>query len=452
MRFVDVIETSHEARARRRTYLIALMLVFAAVAAATAARLSGWLGVIGPMKLIDYHDFHLVGAMIARSDLDRAYAFADLAERQRALFGLTSFMPWTYPPQFDLIVAPLAHLPIGLGYALFTPGTFALYLLTLRRLAPEAYLSVVILLAPAFVVVLICGQNGFLTGALIGAAAQGFANRRHSAGAPLGLMAIKPHLAIAFALYALMSRRWGAAAQALAVVAGTSALATAAFGLGVWPAFLHAVREASAFLVQGDYPLARMVSAYAFVRSLGLPAAVATAAQLVSAGAAIAAMAIATQRFSERQAIGVAAIASLMLSPYAYDYDLPVLGVGVAMLLPDLLRYGSRAERATLYASALGVQLSAFLLAAFGGLVESHGRTLSLGCFCAAATLAVFWRVLERSRGAAPAARATSRSRLARLDLWTARPSAWHASRPFAMTWREPWTIRLPSARRRGAW
>ncbi len=404
MRFVDVIETSHEARGRRRTYLMALILVFAAEAAATAARLSGWLGVIGPMKLIDYHDFHLVGAMIARSDLDHAYAFADLAERQRAFYGLTSFMPWTYPPQFDFVVAPLAHLPIGLGYALFTAGTFALYLVTLRRLAPESYLSVVILLAPAFVVVLLCGQNGFLTGALIGAAAHGLAGRRPWAGAPLGLMAIKPHLAIALALYTLMSRRWGAAGLALVIAAFTSALATIAFGFGVWPAFFHGVREAGGFLAHGDYPLTRMVSAYAFVRSLGLPAAFATAAQVVYAGAAIAAMAIATQRFSERQAIGVAALASLMMSPYAYDYDLPVFGVGVAMLLPDLLRYGSRAERATLYASALGVELAAFLLAVFGGLVESHGRTLSLGCFCVVATLAILWRVLERSRAAAPAA------------------------------------------------
>jgi hypothetical protein len=49
-----------------------------------------------------------------------------------------------------------------------------------------------------------------------------------------------------------------------------------------------------------------------------------------------------------RQSLGITAIASLLVSPYAYDYDLPILGVGLALLLPDILR-GSRREQAAIF-------------------------------------------------------------------------------------------------------
>ena len=49
--------------------------------------------------------------------------------------GATGFMPWTYPPQYDLLLAPFAFLPVGVGYLLFTAATLALYLVTLRAIA-----------------------------------------------------------------------------------------------------------------------------------------------------------------------------------------------------------------------------------------------------------------------------------------------------------------------------
>jgi hypothetical protein len=39
----------------------------------------------------------------------------------------------------------------------------------------------------------------------------------------------------------------------------------------------------------------------------------------------------------------------VLISPYAYDYDLPVLGIGLALLLPEIVQFGSERERATIY-------------------------------------------------------------------------------------------------------
>ena len=133
-------------------------------------------------------------------------------------------------------------------------------------------MSVFLLLAPLFVITLRCGQNGFLIGALVAAAAIGLSKGHASAGVPLGLMVLKPHLAIALALHVLLARRWKVALVALAVVAGSSLVAALALGPAIWMDFLGAVGEASAFLAAGLYPFYRMVSVYAAARSLGFSA------------------------------------------------------------------------------------------------------------------------------------------------------------------------------------
>ena len=68
--------------------------------------------------------------------------------------------------------------------------------------------------------------------------------------------------------------------------------------------------------------------------------------QVIVAIVALVLVVIASYRFSVQQALGLTAIASLLVSPYAYDYDLPIMGVGLALLLPDIVRFGSASERA----------------------------------------------------------------------------------------------------------
>ena len=221
-------------------------------------------------------------------------------------------------------------------------------------------------------------------------------------------MAIKPHLAVAMGLYTLISRRWSAAAAALAVVALTSALATLVFGSAVWGAWLVSLDEAGSFLAKGSYPLFRMVSGYAFARSFGLPVAVAAATQFVFTAVSLSAMTLASFRYSARQAIGFSALVSLAVSPYAFDYDLPVFGVGLAMLLPDLIRYGARGERAFLYVSMLAAQAAMCwvdynvrsIVFDFGRLPPSFGAILVI------VTIAMTKRILDRARVAPAAAKA----------------------------------------------
>src|SRR5918998_2279842 len=331
-------------------YRRAIIIVFATILIVQTVFLSLPAQDPSPRTFADFDAFYLAAQMVWRGEIDQAYRFATLTRAQEAFFGAPRFLPWTYPPQFSLFIAPLAFLPFGAAYGLFTATTLVAYLVTLKRIAGEDFTVVLLMISPAIGITIVCGQNGFLVGTLIGLTCLGLEERRASAGLPLGLMIIKPHLAVAFAVYTLITRRWSTVFIATTTVTTSSVLATALLGPEIWAAFYNGMGEARDFLEKGMYPLFRMISPYAALRSFGLSATTAFTAQVLVAVLVLAMVCLAVRRgFALRQSLGLSAIASLLISPYAYDYDLPIFGIGLALLLPNLRQLGNEREQAALY-------------------------------------------------------------------------------------------------------
>ncbi len=388
--------------------LIALIVVQVAyVAAWFATKQAG----PQPVQLVDFDIFHLVGRLYWQGDLAEAYRLQALVEHQRELLGGVSFMPWTYPPPFDLVVAALALLPAWLAYLLFTLGTLGAYLAVLRALAREHLAAVVVCVLPVLFVTSFGGQNGFLTGALLGAFALLSLRGSRLAGVPLGLMILKPHLALGVGLYLLASRRWAELGVAAATAAAAALLATLLLGLDAWGAFRHALGESRSYLAAGLYPLQRMTSAYAGLRSLGVPPGAALGAHLAVALGALGALgAIARREGHSMQALAAALVATLLVSPYGYDYDLPTLGVALALALRATPSLSSRA----LFLPLLGLMIFGGLYPIMataqkdlGGFVTAYlvedGRPYGLAPFAvvgaASLLLAAIWQA-GRSEGA----------------------------------------------------
>ena len=159
-------------------------------------------------------------------------------------------------------------------------------------------------------------------------------------------MIIKPQLAIGMTVLALISRRWNTLAIAAGVVAVTSLLATLAFGSGIWLAFANGAREASRYLQAGLYPLFKMTSVYAGLYTFGVPAGIALAIQGFSFVAACFLIGYAwAKNWGPRRIAGIAALASLFMSPYAFDYDLPMFGIAIAFLMSDIAMHSSNKEK-----------------------------------------------------------------------------------------------------------
>jgi hypothetical protein len=358
----------------------------------------------------DFAAFHIVAQRIWLGDLDLTYQFSLFLKMQiAAAGGPTGVMPWTYPPQFGLLLAPFAFLPGWAAYFLFTTVTLAAYLMTLRTIAGNNFAQVLVIFFPAIGITIACGQNGFLTGALIGLVCINAERRPALAGIALGMMVIKPHLAIAAGIYMLLTRRWPAVLTAAAVVVGSSLVCTLVFGPQIWIAWLGSIREAAGYLEEGRYQLFRMISAYAALYKAGVPAAGAFWGQMAMAGLALVAVALAVARGpSPRFALGVVAVASVMISPYAYDYDLPIVGIGLALLLPDLATLASPRERGAIYglillANAYGLLQSARLAAEN---VDASGLERyampAVGGFALMAVLAMLlWLLLRDAKPAA---------------------------------------------------
>jgi len=307
------------------------------------------LGAIGVM--VDFDAFYVVGLMIHDGRLAQAYHLPDMQQAYRDYAGLDAAMPWTYPPQFDLIAAALALLPRGLSYLLFTGTTFLAFAWVIWRLAGPAAAMVLTALIPVLLIQGGIGQNGFLTAALAGWLCLSVLGGRRLAGLPLGLLAIKPHLGIGLGLWALAAGRWALVAQAAAVALLGAGLATLAFGAEVWPAFRAGAAEATGYLAEGLYPFYRMSSLYALLHRLGVDPGLALALQGGLAVAAVAAVVGAVRRgLPPRHALALACAASVMISPYTYDYDLSLLGIALALVAAELLDRTTRAERVGLLA------------------------------------------------------------------------------------------------------
>lgn len=314
-------------------FVIGMLLIAVSAVAFQAPELLG-----ARKNLTDFDAFHIAGTMAAKGQAADTYQSTTMLAAQKAINGKSNFMPWTYPPPYTLAMAGLAQLPVGVAYALFITASFLFYLYVLRRIAGDYLPGVLIAIIPALIVLLRTGQNGFLTGGLIGTFLLGFQNGRKSAGVPLGLMVIKPHLAAGIALLALLGRRWAVIAIAAAIVIAAMALSTVAFGTGIWPAFMGGVAEASGFLAKRFYPLFRMSSVYACVRSLGGSAGLAMAAHGVIAVGGIGFLLRAWRRgYEPRRLAAVACLASLLVSPYNYDYDLTIFGLAIAFVLRDVV-------------------------------------------------------------------------------------------------------------------
>lgn len=305
-----------------------------ALMAYVAAELT-WPLAMGKEHLTDFDVFHLVGQMIGEGALAHAYdPDRFVAVQARLAYNEGSPMYWSYPPPFDLVVAPLGALPIGVAYLLFVGGTLAFYLWVLRRLAGERFHGLLLMLLPLIALIARCGQNGFLTGALLGLTCLLVLDGRRSGGVALGLMVIKPHLALGLGLALLLRRAWWAAAALSILVAALVCLAaTLVLGPDVWGWFHHGIAATRDLLVGGAFLTFRMNSAYSFASVLGLPPAAAMATHLAVLAAAVAALAWLRLAGREpRTILGFGLVTCAAASPYIYDYDLMFLGVAAAVL------------------------------------------------------------------------------------------------------------------------
>jgi arabinofuranan 3-O-arabinosyltransferase len=262
----------------------------------------------------------------------------------------------SYPPIFSLILAPIAMLPFVSAFLLWESATLLGYIAVVYRIVRRQPAIALMLASPFTFCNFLSGQNGFLTGSLIGASLLFLERRPSLAGVFIGCLAYKPHFGILFPVALIAANRWRAFVSAVATIIFLVAASAVAFGIDGW------VKLPLVLFSEGSETVSRdadsrwgffLQTVYGLTRVLHGGAPLAWFLQGVTT-VAVGLIVWMIWRSSVRYALKAAtlAAAALMASPYAFVYDLAAIAVPVAFLASDQIRHGLlRGEQTILFAT-----------------------------------------------------------------------------------------------------
>jgi hypothetical protein len=153
--------------------------------------------------VFDFESPYLTGEMALQGRLPCAYQVACMSAEETARFGAVFFNHVALPPPYALLFSAFALLQPHIAYVVFAVFSFLAYLLMLRAIAGEDARTILLLFFPSIFDTLMTGQTGLLTAAIIASSCLLMIRGSARAGVPLGLMVIKPHLALTIATTAI---------------------------------------------------------------------------------------------------------------------------------------------------------------------------------------------------------------------------------------------------------
>jgi hypothetical protein len=246
---------------------------------------------------------------------------------------------WWYPPTFHMLISPFGALPFIPAFAVFSVLGLTVYGLAIRASArdlPAA--SIYAFASPAVLVTLLVGNNSlFWVAAFLGALHFAAHGREVRAGVLIGLLTLKPQLGLALLVALIASGSWRVIAWATLSAAIVGSLALVVFGADYWALFFGNIADTASPDTARSIETANMITWYALAIELGLDRLQALSIHGVAAGIAAVAVAIIWSRRDEdtNLRIAVLCLATIVVTPYAYAYELVLAGV-VVLFRPNM--------------------------------------------------------------------------------------------------------------------
>jgi arabinofuranan 3-O-arabinosyltransferase len=254
---------------------------------------------------------------------------------------------WPYPPTFFLFFAPFTMVRYLHGFIawdiLTLLGCLLVIYLIVRRLPAIA----VAIASPFMAWNFLAAHNGFLTASLLGASLLCLERQPLLAGLFIGCLTYKPQFGILFPVALAAAKKWRAFASASVTSAALIGISVAAFGTYAWQALPRefAAQTSEVLFARGDGSIADnwgyIQTMYGLVRLLNGGAVVSWLAQgLTSFGATVIVWLV--WRSPARYSLKAATLsaAALIVTPYAFAYDMAAIAIPVAFLAQDQLRCG----------------------------------------------------------------------------------------------------------------
>lgn len=375
-------------RERLGAYPHIVLALCAAVTLTWVLLAKGMLDIKGKPLGYDFITYWAASSLGLGPHPEHAYQLPLLFQaEQAAVPGLQHSFPWYYPPTFYLVVLPLSLLPYPIAYLAFVLTTLAAFVAVFRRVVTGREAMWLLAAFSGMWLNLFHGQNAFLTATLAAGALLCLERRPVMAGIGIGLLALKPHLALLFPLALIAGGAWRTLVVAALTAVTFTLLSTLVLGQATLAAFIASLPFIRMILEEGILPWVKMPTIFALARLLGAPLALAYAAHaLVALGAAATVWRVWRQTADLRLRGSALMAATFLVSPYCFDYDLAWLAFPIAWLALAGLESGwRRGEREILLAAwALPMFMAPVALA------------LSLQ-IAPLVLLALLWTVLRRS-------------------------------------------------------
>lgn len=364
--------------------LVALIIV--GVMAWLLMQADGLLLADGQPVFGDFIAFWSAGRATLDGHVARVHDVELIASYHRAAVpGVAFVAPWVHPPTFLLFAAPLALMPYPVAAIVFLLASAALYLYAARKLLPDARALIFAATLPAALYHLGTVQVGLLIAGVSALALHWLDRRPNLAGALVGVLAVKPHLAILWPIMLALTGRWRAFAAAAVSTLAVVALAGLAFGFDSYTRFLANLPAAQELISGQRVTTPAYASLYANLLQLGAPQTLALSLYALSALAALGTAIFVFRRGQHAEPGAAMCAATLIMLPYAFFYDYTLLAVGAALLGAPRNKFES----------------AALVLAWSAGLSLAIGYVLPLP-LCPLAAWLVLLAAFRRAGSAAP--------------------------------------------------
>ena len=333
-------------RARIRTYSCMFALITLVSMGALFATSNGLLDTMNRPIGTDFAGIWSAGVIGREQGYTASYDYPRHNALQREIFGKDTLpLGWHYPPVFMLVIEPLSMLPYLTALVLYQVVGFALYFLTLRGILRTLPFSDVLWPIAGFTAIwvnLMHAHNGFLTAALFGTGLMLLPTRPIIAGLVMGALCYKPQFGLLIPIALMASGHWRAFAAATVSVLALCAITYLRYGIETWEAFLaYSTFTQQEVIEGGTTGWYKMQTVFASARMWGASVSIAYAAHI----AASVAVAVCVFRFWRGSAAyplkaALLMVGALLVSPYAFDYDLMLLAPALAFLTMHGMQHG----------------------------------------------------------------------------------------------------------------
>ncbi|MDD2324563.1 MAG: glycosyltransferase family 87 protein [Alphaproteobacteria bacterium] len=294
----------------------------------------------------DFINFWSAGRLLLEGDLASLYDLSAFHKAEQLLIGQNfGWHFWSYPPLSLPFILPFGFLPYLPSYVIWCALGLGLYAASLRFLFPRFLpLLGMLALSPASVENITAGQNGFFTTALLITGLRFMTTRPLIAGLCFGMMAIKPQLAIFVPFVLLAARAWKTIAFTTLTALVLGSFSIALYGTTPWVDYIQSTMAHEKWLVENDklFLFAYLIpSPFYALRIIGVATDLAKDIQIIisllCAGGVYYLFRITKD---VRLQIAVYGSAIFLATPYALNYDMPILAaasIALAMTKPFTL-------------------------------------------------------------------------------------------------------------------